>query len=465
MKPLRILLCSALTLALAACGMWNDYKHPESPTPATWSGANATSPWPTPEWWAEFHSPALTTLITEAQKASPDLQAAVARVREADAQLRIAGAPLLPAVNANAGETRQKQASKSGTVSFSNKPFNSATASLSASYELDFWGKNWSAAESARALADASRFDREVVALTITSGVANTYFSILAVEERLRVANENLANAKDLLGSFRARFDAGTANALDVAQQESVVAAQTAAVPPLELQLRQNMDALAILLGKLPEDVQSPDSRLDTIGIPAITPGLPSELLERRPDVQEAEANLISANANIINARAQFFPDITLTGSRGYASGALSSLFRPDSILYSLAASAVQPIFEGGKLTGQLEFSQAKYDELLANYRKAVLSAFSDVEDALSAVQQDAAQEAAQAEAVKTARRAYDMSLEQLRGGITDITTVLNTQRTLFSAQDALVQARLAHLQAIVNLYKALGGGWQGKAE
>ncbi|MEJ0010400.1 MAG: efflux transporter outer membrane subunit [Alphaproteobacteria bacterium] len=299
-----------------------------------------------------------------------------------------------------------------------------------------------------------------MVTLTVESSVATTYFDLLATRQRLEIANNDLKAAQSILDALKKRFAQGVASELDVRQEESVVDQSTAAIPPLKLQESRDLDALAILLGTLPESVKSPEAKLTDVAAPAVPEGLPSQLLERRPDVQEAEAQLIAAHADINAARAAFFPDISLTGEAGYASSSLGKLFGPGGFLLSFGAGLVQPIFEGGLLTGELALSKAQYEELEQDYKKSVVSAFSDVEDSLAAVKDTADQEAAQDEAVKTAQRAYELSQQQFAGGTVDITSVLNTQRTLFSATDALAQARLAHLQAIAGLYKSLGGGW-----
>jgi multidrug efflux system outer membrane protein len=455
----------ALMLPLGGCTLWQDFQQPGTAAPQGWSteaGTDAKPAWPDAQWWKEFNSPALNEQLEQASKENFDLKAATARVREADAQARINGAALVPAIGANASAGRTRSPGFNGSQgSSSSRTGNAFNGTLNASYEIDFWGKNYSAAQSARDLARASRFDQETVRLSTLSAVATNYFTILGTQERLAVARSNLSNAEQLMYTIQKRFTVGVATALDVAQQESVVATQRASLPPLEQTLRQAMDAQAILLGKLPEDVQQPQAKLTDIAVPEVGAGIPSELLERRPDVKNAEAQLASAHADIVTARAQFFPSISLTGEGGYESAALSGLFRPESVLWSAVASLAQPIFEGGLLQGQLDLRKARYDELLQDYRKSAISAFSDVEDALVAVKQTAAEEQAQELAAKTARRAYQLTQQQLKGGIVDITTVLNIQRTLFAAEDALVQARLSHLQAIVGLYKALGGGWK----
>jgi NodT family efflux transporter outer membrane factor (OMF) lipoprotein len=266
-----------------------------------------------------------------------------------------------------------------------------------------------------------------------------------------------------VLGLIQQRASAGTASALEVSQQESLVASQRASIPPLEQTVAQFRNALAVLMARSPERVKIRGGSLNSIAVPRVTPGLPSELLTQRPDIREAEANLAAANANVYNARAQLLPSITLTGEGGYQSAVLKTLLRPESAFYTAAAGLTQPIFEGGRLLGNIDLQKGRQDELLQIYRKAVISAFSDVETALSAVRTSTRQEQLQREVVTASQRAFDISEQRLREGTIDLVTVLQTQQTLFTAQDALVQARLARMQAIVSLYQALGGGWLPK--
>jgi NodT family efflux transporter outer membrane factor (OMF) lipoprotein len=235
----------------------------------------------------------------------------------------------------------------------------------------------------------------------------------------------------------------------------------SASVPSLEQQLSQTVHALALLIGRAPEALEAPQGSMATLSGPGIGAGLPSELLARRPDVAEAEANLMAANANIRAARAAFFPSIELTGSAGFASLALANAISSQSHVFAVGASLTQPIFQGGALQGRYEFTQARYDELVASYRKAVFSALGNVEDSLVAVRQTEEQTRRQETAAATARRAHDIALAQLKSGVVSILTVLNTEAAMFSAEDALVQARFARLQALVSLFGALGGGWQ----
>jgi multidrug efflux system outer membrane protein len=449
---------------LAGCDLGPDYEHPTTETPAGWreGDAQAGAPWPAADWWKGFGSPELDALMTRAQEANPDLGAAVARIREADAQVRISGSALLPTLEASGGPTTQKVLFPISTAG-SNRPitYQTYSASVTASYEIDFWGKNKAALDSSKATRLASKYDREVVALTVVTGVASNYFQALALQDRLEVARENLANAEQVLEAVTTRRRTGTATDLDVAQQETTVAVQRAAIPPLQQQLSQTIDALAILLGATPESVKIGATSMSTLSVPVVAAGLPSELLARRPDIREAEANLIAANANIKNARAQFYPSVSLSASGGVESLALASMVSPATAIYTIGASIVAPIFTGGRLEGQLDSTRARYVELLQNYRKAVLSAFSNVEDALAASHRTGEQQVEQEAAVAQARRAFEIAQAQYRVGSVDILTVLNTQSALFTNNDTLLQVKLAHLNALVSLFNALGGGWQ----
>jgi len=423
---------------------------------------------PTPDWWRSFRSKQLTELVEESLTSNLDIAAAIARIVQADAQARVAGAPLLPTLGGNAGYTRSRSSQSTASVPVSTTGASERgiyNASLTASYEIDFWGKNRAALLAAQETAAASRFDREVVALTAVVSVANAYFQVVAAQERLRVARENLAAAERVLKVIQDRFGVGTASQLDVAQQESLAASQRAAIPPLNQTLRQNTATLAALIGRPPVRVTVRAAGMWQIAIPAVTPGLPSDLLTQRPDIREAEAQLAAANANVVSARAAFFPSIQLTGQGGYQSSILQNLMRPEAAFFSMAAGLTQPIFDGALLQGQFDLQKGKQDELLQNYRRAVINAFTDVEKALIAVQQTAEQERLQREVVRSSRRAFEIAEQRLREGTVDLVTVLQTQQTLFQALDNLAQVRLARLQAVVGLFQALGGGWQPPVE
>jgi efflux transporter, outer membrane factor (OMF) lipoprotein, NodT family len=463
-------------LPLGGCLLSGDKPDPALDIPQAYDGgpknpALAEAAVPALDWWRGFRSKELTEVIEEARQANLDIAAAVARIVQADAQSRIAGAPLLPGVNLNGGATRSRASQatgglggpSAGSFAGSSSERDSLSASLTASYEIDFWGKNRSALRAAEETAVASRYDREVVGLTTVVATANAYFQVLAAQDLLRSTRENEKSATRVLNLIQQRLNAGTASALETAQQESLVNTQRALIPPLEQILTQNRNALALLMARSPESVRVRGGSLRSIAYPRVTPGLPSELLAQRPDIREAEANLAAANANVENARAQMLPSITLTGEGGYQSAVLRTLLRPESAFYTLTAGLTQPIFDGLKLQGNLDLQKGKQDELLQNYRKAVISAFSDVETALDGIRQTALRERLQGDVVTSSQRAFDISEQRLNQGTIDLVTVLQTQQALYTAQLARVQARLAHVQAIVSLYQALGGGWLPK--
>jgi outer membrane protein, multidrug efflux system len=455
-----------LAAGSGACVLTQDLPDPALDVPTLYKYAGKADAPPTLDWWRGFRSAELTQLMEEAHTVNLDIAAAVARIVQADAQARQTGAALLPSLSGSGSETysRTSGSSSSGLTNGGREVVN-YSASLSASYQLDFWGQNRDALQTAEETANANRFDRDVVALTTLAGVANAYFQVLASQDRLRTAQRNIASAQSILDAIRERRKAGTGTDLDVAQQESVLANQKALVPPLRQTLDQNVNALAVLVSRPPESVRVLGGSLNNIAIPRVTPGLPSELLTQRPDIRRQEAQLASATANIGNARAQFFPTIQLTGNGGYQSSALVSLFQPHAAFFQLVGSATQPIFDGGKILGNFEFAKARQDELLQTYRKTIIQSFADVDNALFSIKQTTIRLQLQRDVLNASRRAFDLSEQQLRAGTADIVTVLNTQLTLFQAEDALSQAQLARLLAIVSLYQALGGGWEPRME
>jgi multidrug efflux system outer membrane protein len=452
---------------VAACSVGPTYRRPDIAPPTQWQeGPGATdgspaapSPWPEAGWWHGFGSSQLDELIAEAEHNNDDLAGAIARVQEADAQVRIAGAPLFPTLDLGAGATRERTVVPGGASG--PRLTNIFNPQITASYELDFWGKNRALRSAARAAAMASRYDQQTVALTVVRSVAGTYFQALEFLDRIQVARQNLENGQKILHGLKLEQSAGTVTGLDVAQQETAVALLEAAIPPLLEQLRQSVYALAVLVGKTPESIDVTSGSLTEISSPAIAAGLPSQLLSRRPDVAQAEQQLIAANADITVARAALFPNIALTASGGYESSRLASLISPANRVYALSAGLTQPIFHGGALHGQVAFSEARYTELLTTYHKTVLTAFSNVESALVAARQTADQQERQRNAVAKARRAFEFAQTQMSVGTVNVLTVLNTENALFSAQDVLVQVEYSHLQALIDLYTALGGGWQ----
>jgi NodT family efflux transporter outer membrane factor (OMF) lipoprotein len=455
-------------LALAACDLGPAYQRPDAEVPAAYRATqdSAATAWPEAAWWRGFASPALDALIEEARARNFDLAAAAARVRQADAASRIATAALFPSLSAGATAQWQHTGLNTASRSRTGRPTTGSIDTrsygfgLDASYIVDFWGRNRAVSTAAQADAVTSRFDQQTVALSVVSSVASTWFTALALADRLAVAEATLAGFERTLAAIRGRFDAGTASALDVAQQETVVAIARADIPSFRNQVEQQLLGLGILVGRPPEAVTVRPGSLTTVALPPVIAGLPSELLLRRPDIAAAEAALVAANYDITAARAAFFPTIQLTGSAGYQAGALNALLLPGSALASLAAGLTAPLFDGGALRGRLEFARARYQELEAQYRKAIVQAFTDVDSALTAWRFTAEQLALQTRAVETARRSAAIARAQLQAGTVDITTVTQVEAALFNAEDALTQVRLLRALALLNLYKALGGGW-----
>jgi NodT family efflux transporter outer membrane factor (OMF) lipoprotein len=451
---------AALALGLSACAT-----APRGPEPSALAKGDVPSAfaapalatasvWPTAGWWSGFASPELDDLMAKAEAGNLVLAAAAARVQQAEAQGRISRAALYPSVNlqgsadrARATTPRVSEASAFGV-------------SMAAAYQLDLWGKARSGVRAAEQLTLASGYAEKALALTVDGDVADAYLDVRALRQRAAIARQNLDAARRILALTQAKVKNGAVSLLDVAEQETQVRSLEAVVPELEEQEREARNALAILLGRPPEGFEVKAETLDGLSLPAIAPGLPSDLLRRRPDVAEAEANLTSARANVDAARAAFLPQIGLTGSAGFASSALTSLISGPAFGWTLGAALLQPIFDGGQLKGQLALSQARQEELTAAYRSAALSAFSDVETALGQTSSLADQERARAAQTAAAEQALHLAESQYRNGATDLLTLLAAQQTLYGAQDQLAQVRLARLQAAVGLYRALGGGW-----
>jgi NodT family efflux transporter outer membrane factor (OMF) lipoprotein len=415
------------------------------------AGRGDTAP-PALDWWRGFNSAELTGFIEEAQTANFNIGAAIARIIQADALAQIAGAPLLPGLQFDGTATRSRP--PGGPVRENYRAW------LTASYEIDFWGKNRAALVAAQEAASATRFAKEVVVLSTVVSVGTAYLQVLLAQDRIRIARQNLAAATRVLDLIKQRFNAGTASQLDIAQQESVVATVRANIPLFDQTLRQNIAVLAVLIGRPPVEVRVKGGSLYRLRIPRVTPGMPSELLFQRPDIRLAEANLASAEASVAQARAAFFPSITLTGQGGYENPLLKLLFRPESFFFSVATGLTQPLLDGFRLEGQLGVATGQQIEMMKLYCQAILAAFGDVEIALIAIADSAERERLQQLVVNSSRQAFNIAETRLREGTVDLVTVLQTQQTLFTADELLVQARFARLQAVLSLFQALGGSW-----
>ncbi len=456
MHAIRCLAVCAL--ALGACAITQSPQAPPPAMPSGWTEQGAADSIAlTRDWWRGFGSAELARLIDEALRASPDMAIAAERILQAEAQVRIAGASLFPALSLGAGTSRRETRPEGGSWSGAD----SSSATLSASYEVDLWGQIAAGKRSAESSLLGTRYDREAVQLTLVAGVANGYFQLLSLRGRLAIARRNLEIAEGVLKVVDARVRNGAASKLDLSRQLSGVLSLQAALPALALQERQTLVALAILVGRQPQGFDVGGDAVIDLGVPRVAPGLPSDLLVRRPDLASAEAQLAAANANVAVARAALLPSISLSGSAGLASNVLVNFLRSPTAAWSLGASLLQPIFDGGRLRAQVDGQASRERELVEGYRRSVLAALADVENALAAVGRSAEQEALQAQVVEQSSIALRLAEVRYREGADDLLTLLDAQRTLFQAEDQLAQIRLARLQASVALYKALGGGWQ----
>jgi multidrug efflux system outer membrane protein len=432
---------------------------PEVPAAFEHGPGAAQAAWPGKDWYRSFRSPALDTLIAQAASSNLDLAAASARVAQANERARQAGAAILPSVDALgngnflAGHSRDSSAHELDW-----------SALLSASYEVDFWGRNRATANAARFQGTAARADRDTVALTTLAGVATGYFELLSLRERLSIAQSNLDAARGLLEVVEARFNAGAADPVTLAAQRAVLASAQLAIPDLRQREAEALTALALLVGQPPEGFQVADATLDSLTEPQVAPGLPVELLTRRPDVYTAEANLRAADADLVAARAAMLPTLTLTAAGGLQNPAMNAAVTALTGTgpgVNLGAGLTQSIFDAGRLRAVRDESRARDAELLANYRRAILAALVDVENALTAIHNlDAAREF-QNQNLAQSQLAFDGAQLRYRQGAGDFLTVLEAQRNLYAARDQYGQYQLARLQALVGLCKALGGGWE----
>ncbi len=450
----RVSVCAMLTACAAQSAAPPRQDIPDTFDAVTTADAN----WPAQDWYRDFGSSELNDFIDTAAKNNSDLDAARARVAQADARARQAGSATLPTVDGIAtGSYLAGHSSQGGGHELD------WSALLSASYEVDFWGKNRATAKSARLRAGASRAERDSIALTTLAAVANGYFQLLALRERVTVAQSNRDAAKQLLEIVQARADAGVATPIELATQKAAFDSAEIAISDLSRAEFESRTSLSLLLGRVPEHFEVKGQPLDTVHEPAVTAGLPSELLTRRPDVLLAESNLRAGHADLAAARAALFPSLSLTASGGIQNPAL-----PATVLtiagtgpsFALGANLVQPIFDRGRLKAQRDEVQARDLELLSAYRASIVAALNDVENALATIQHLNQARDYQVENLAQSERAFEGAKLRYQAGSVDFLTLLESQRALYAARDQFIQYKLARLQSLVGLCKALGGGW-----
>jgi multidrug efflux system outer membrane protein len=470
-KPAVTALLLAAT-SLAGCTVGPNYKKPTVPVPTEYHGpkkddaqdaaqaqaqAQAASIADLP-WWEVFQDPVLQELIRTALKQNYDLQLATERITQARAQLQVTRSNQFPQINATATGTDERL--------YQGFPVKTrfATLAADATFQLDLFGQLRRQTESARAQVLASDFARKTTILTLVSDVASDYFALLDLDLQLQISRDTVKTQEDAVRLTQYRLEHGVATILDVLQSKQVLDTANAQIPELERQIGIEEDAISILLGDYPHSVMRGRPLVDQPFPPEVPTGLPSSLLARRPDILQAEQNLISANAQIGAAKAAFFPQITLTGNGGGAIGRTSvftSVVNTDMGTWGAAAQIAQPIFTAGRLRGNLRFTESQERQFLISYRQAIQYAFRDVSDALIAYEQYHKVRAAQEVTVKDLSDSVATSLKRYRGGIATYLEVLDNQRSLFSAQLTLAQDRGNEFQSLVQMYKALGGGWR----
>lgn len=448
----------SLVVLLGGCQLTPDYAEPQVKLPDSWreetAKASAAQEKIDAQWWKGFKSSELNTLMTAALDGNLDLRAALARIDQARAAAKIAGAPLLPSVDASAGTGWNRTNPSSGKTTSQN----SGRAGVSVGYEVDLFGRNRAGLNAAEAGLRRSVYDRDALELVVKGDVAQGYFSILNLRERMNIARVNLENSRQVLRIVEARYNAGTASALDVSRQKTSLASAEASLTALGNQARAAENALSILLGEAPRDLKIKSANLQAVAIPRIPVSQPSSVVAQRPDIRAAEESLVAANADIGAARAAFFPVLNLGVDTTVA---LSPLSSPASVALALAASAAAPIFKGGQLQGGVDRARARQAELAETYRKTVITSMREVEDALSSAKAAREREVSLATAMEEARKAYNLSRDLYEAGAIDYQTMLDAERTKLSAEDSHASVRLELLSAAVDLYKSLGGGWQ----
>jgi multidrug efflux system outer membrane protein len=455
-----------LAVALTGCTVGPHYKRPPVDVPDAYRGIDQENAGKTEaasladqKWWEVFQDQQLQQLIHTALEQNYDVRIAAARILEAEAQLGITRSNQFPQVNAGAATSIQRIPAEATLTVATN---GSATQlSLSAAWELDFWGKFRRATEAARANLLASEWAKQQVISTLISDVATAYFQLRELDLELEISKQALTSRRDSLKLTQLLADHGATSMLDVRQAEQLVYTAAEQVPDLERRIQQQENLISTLLGKNPGPVTRGMKLTEQPHIPQVPAGLPSALLERRPDIRQAEEQLVAFNAQIGVAKAAYFPQITLTGDAGYQSAAITNLFSGPGGFFSLGGALAQPLFAGGKIRSGVKLSEAQKEEAVLLYKKTIQQAFQDVSDSLIGYEKDQEFRQQQQLLTNAAEDAAHLSDVRYKGGATSYLEVLTNQTNYFSAQLNLAQAQLNELNALVQLYRALGGGWQ----
>lgn len=463
----KLVSLAVATVFLAGCqSIWPDYLRPKVDVPAQYTeqaaqGAQADAQVAN-DWWTLYQDPVLNDLIAKTLQNNTDIKLAVARIEEADAYMREVGAALLPQVDLDASASRSR-VTEAGANPVLTNPRNNFNVNLNSSFEIDFWGKLRRAKESARATALSTRYAKDTVTLSLTSLVASNYLALRSLDSQIAITQDNLKTRDESLGLTKRRLEGGVASALDVHQAEVASATLSAQLAELQRLRSLNLHQLAVLTGTLGLDLAKAD--LNSLPIPPVPPaGLPSSLLEARPDVRQAEELMIAANANIAVAKAALYPSISLTAGFGGESLELGDILKSAARIWTGGLSLNLPIFDSGRLNARVDQASAKQKQVLASYEGAVQTAFREVNDALVNLRQNTERETALNRAQEAAKKAMEVSDNRYKSGYSAYLDVLDAQRVYNDTALAYVQSRQARLVASVELFKALGGGWKPDA-
>jgi NodT family efflux transporter outer membrane factor (OMF) lipoprotein len=430
----------------------SSFKPPKEFSLATSNNSNITK-----VWWQNFNAPTLNLLIEQALKNNPDILIAYENIEQARLSLGISKSSYWPQISASAGTS----GSQTQVPSADTRNSESTSASLRISYEIDLWGKIAANNEQAKARFNATIYDTDAAVLSLYASVAQSYFSLLSINERLKIAKDNLNISSQLMQIVEAKYKSGSVSLLDVSRQKSSLLSQHSNVDSLTLQAAQAKNALAVLTGSAPQGFDTVLDSFWDLSIPTVEAGLPSELLLNRPDIARARANLDASNAAVKSANADRFPSFSLSGSGGLSSDTLLSLKDPTSVL-SLALNAAYTIFDAGRLKDLTDAEISKAKAAVQSYNKSILTALQESDDALLNVAHQTSQESLQKQIAEESLRSLDIASIQYKHGSADLTTLLDAQNKYFSSRDSLAAQRLNHLNAVVTLYKVLGGGWDG---
>jgi len=440
------------------------YKRPPVTVPDTYrghapdAGPRTAASFGDEKWWTVFQDPQLQELIREALAQNYDVRIAAARVLQAQALLGITRADQFPTITGGASSSNERLPATRITPAFETSP---SQVNLSLFWELDFWGKFRRATEAARATLLAAEWGRKAVMSSLVSNVASAYFQLLELDLEMEISRRTLGSRRESLRLVEVRARGGTTSLLDVRQSEQLVYTAAAAIPDLERRTEQQENLISVLLGKNPAPVTRGKPLVENSLLPVVPAGLPSSLLERRPDIQSSEQQLVAANARIGVAKAAYFPQITLTAVGGYQSPALTNLFTGPAGLWSFGGQLLQPIFTGGRIRSNVRLTEAQQQETVLVYQQSIQQAFREVSDSLVAYRKNQEFRSQEELLTNSAQDATRLANMRYQGGVTSYLEVLDSDTRYFDAQLSLAQAQLNERLAMVQLYNALGGGWQ----